>query len=318
MRIIARIMTAGIAGVLGLAAAADDAEEIRKAVADLGAESYEAREAAVDRLVALGLKDKEAVLRMLPSNSADLEVFARSEQVRDRLRFTSGKSAIDDLRLELLRIAGNYEKLKTSVEECIAALPQALAEGDAIAAGPPRALDAGCPVQGLLEYHIVQGFGEGQKARAGEAVTCFLALRNEGATLAALRVLAQLEHAPAAKAVARFLPQMDSEAARYQAISTLSSIKGKDGAEVLLGFLKDPDPAVRTHAVMGLGMIGEPRTARHVAKLLQSDKEEQVRRAAASALWFFTDRRQPWPARDLEKAAWNWWEQNKDNPTFRN
>lgn len=90
--------------------------------------------------------------------------------------------------------------------------------------------------------------------------------------------------------LAALLPSLRDDAL-VTAIWALPHFDKRRTVPVLLRLLRDPDPSLRGHAVIGLDMIGGPRAARAFVRHLESDPDPWVREKAAHGLGFLFNRR---------------------------
>lgn len=87
-----------------------------------------------------------------------------------------------------------------------------------------------------------------------------------------LRVLGEIKSAqwkePLVKLLRRYVSQ-DNPRLREQALHTLCNIAGKEGEEIFLACLKDPDPEVQRRAIWCLGMIKSPKGVQKILGILK-------------------------------------------------
>lgn len=71
---------------------------------------------------------------------------------------------------------------------------------------------------------------------------------------------------------------------RIAIIKALGSYKDENVMFKLLPFLKDPEPAIRIHAVEALGSMGNGRSLEFIRLLWSSESDENVREKARLAI----------------------------------
>ena len=102
--------------------------------------------------------------------------------------------------------------------------------------------------------------------------------------LRAVRKLAKLPHAKAAKDLALFLSEDEDPVVRRVAAIGLGKVGGEPALARLTAALDDEDEWVRRRAIQGLGRIGSDSAARALGETLTGDPDTAIRRAAARTL----------------------------------
>ena len=119
-----------------------------------------------------------------------------------------------------------------------------------------------------------------------EAVPPLLArLREAGATAeraAIVEALARLRDPSALDALLAELDRVRDEALRVRITVALGAIRAPSAYDALVRMLRDPLPAVRFHAVRGLGELGEPAAAGDLARLYHELAESLAGRSFES------------------------------------
>jgi HEAT repeat protein len=64
----------------------------------------------------------------------------------------------------------------------------------------------------------------------------------------------------------------------------LGRLGPESGLQPLLEAARDPEPAMRTNAAMGLGLVGDPRAQERLAEMVSADAEMEVRGVAGFAM----------------------------------
>jgi HEAT repeat protein len=101
--------------------------------------------------------------------------------------------------------------------------------------------------------------------------------------VAAAWAIGQLEQREAVDALTDVARDPDVRMRRTVAWA-LGAIEDPSAVAVLSAMLSDPEPGVRIQAAHALGAIEHPSAAPPLMRLLESDRDPQVRRAAAAAL----------------------------------
>ncbi|MBI4613889.1 MAG: HEAT repeat domain-containing protein [Planctomycetes bacterium] len=266
-------------------AAPDLSGEIERLVRDLGAESWEARERAVERLARIGEPAEEAVRRA--AEDADPEVRTRAEWVLAAIR---ERAAVERL------VAGTL--LPDEVRDLDpAAIRRFLrAEGAPLAGADPDVL-----------------FGRFLVLRLRDDPETELYYTRDSETVAALEALA-------AKAVPALLGGLESAEwqVRFSSLVVLARVADATTAAPVLALAgSDPHPWVRTEAAWILGRWSHRPAAGTLVALL-ADPDATVRFEACQALVRITGESLPAmprvaprddPEVERSRRAWQeWWD----------
>jgi HEAT repeat protein len=278
---------------------AADSAEIEKLVRSLGAESWEEREKATERLTEIGKPAHEALRRALSSPDAEVRYRARlvlravhrrvasllEEAVarggRDEESFQTlaaiGQDALDPLaailRRELLEYRGEEALLKLA----LAAIEEIGRKGDGDVRGAARAALVGLIDLNLrgLAPQIAASLAALGEAEARAAVAARLSAPEALSRQNAVRLLGEIGGRDSVTALEKPLHDEDP-AVRGEAVRALVEAARRDraaraaAADLVLGALEDPDRVVETRAIQACGEFREKRAAPRLRAIVRA------------------------------------------------
>lgn len=261
-----------ILATLLLAATSD----LLTAIEDLGSSSFEKREEASSRILALAIDDPLGVLPRLPQDTSDIET-------RDRIEKIS-RQATGAVLARLGSTLDGYreEALTERVEKAFRNPSFQTVDGIGNLAGSPEVGNR------LFSLFLPHGDSRVKRAAVGHIhlpeLRSLLEHEDAFVRMAAADRLAPHGDPASLPVLLDFLEDPEP-GTRWRAISLLGHYKGRDVVQPLLRRLEDKDCRVRALAAQRLGELQDLAVAPALVKLLQ-DESSDVSQAAMSALAF--------------------------------